>query len=864
MGAAAIAVTISLTALIWYGFLALVAPREGIPLPLRRAFFRYLLALALWTAGALVLSLVPGVSVPLAKATLCVGLLLPVAYWLLTRAHPAGPLPRSLHGLLVGALMVLGLVVLLALSPQRSYVLVLTLVAASAALAAQAISRRHRPPRRRGAGYALLSLLAAVLYAALSYIADPLAGYLGAILILAGGLMLAGLIVALPDLGDSLGLWVERAILRSQYEARRMVEEVAEAAPAVLELEPLAAMILEHTMQTLDVRWGLFALWDRATQELHAIVARGLPAGAAGARWPGDHPLTRLLLAGPDEARHDGLPASQPPGDATALDTAWIVPVRLREVPVGVFLYGPHTSGEPYNLTERGILDLLADQTAAAIANAQLFNQVARARREWLQTFDALSDGVFLHDRLGRILRANRALARLVGRGFDEIIARPWFELIPAGPEAQGVCLASAEGGRGISEYDLGFQGQRTLHVTVSPLAEGDESCVHVVRDVTDERALHRQLAQAEKLAAIGQMLSGVAHELNNPLTTIIGFSELLQDADVPEPMRADLERICRQAKRCSRIVQSLLTFARQSRIQVAEVDVNTLLTQTLDFMQPQFEGHHITVEVDLDPMLPRTLADAGQLQQVFLNLFTNAVQAMSATHERGTLRLSSRAAPGVIRLAVSDDGPGIPHDLLRRVFDPFFTTKRVGEGTGLGLSICYGIINEHGGRIWAESELGQGATFYVELPIRHASALAEPVSPTPGEGGSCVLVVEDEEPIVALFARVLGAAGHRVLAADDGERGLQVLAEALARGQAPDLIVADLKMPRLDGPGFYERVQRNNPQLARRFLFITGDAIRPESATFLTTCGLPYLRKPFGVAEIQRAVKAALEAGQD
>jgi len=728
-------------------------------------------------------------------------------------------------------------------------------------LATQALLRRREPSlepnQRRNVGYALFGLLVVLLYGALAYATPFLAGPLGVALGLAGGLLYAGTVLIFPGLGDALGLWVERTGLRSQYKAQRLIEEVKEAAPGLLDLEPLATMILERTVQTLEIRWGVFALWDRTVQELHVIAAQGLDE-AGRAHWPADHPLTRWLLAGQKEKRSEALPDTQPANYDGALDTVCIVPIRLREEPVGVFLYGPHTGGEPLSATERNLLNLLGRQTTAAVANASLFNQVARARREWLQTFDALSDGIFLHDRQGRILRANRALARLVDRPFDHIISRPWFELIPAGPEPRLACYA-----KGASEYDLGYEGNRTLHITLSSL-EGDEFCVHVVRDVTEERAMQLQLAQAEKLAAIGQMLSGVAHELNNPLTTIIGFSELLQESDVSAQTRTDLERICRQAKRCSRIVQSLLTFARQSRIQMAEVDINALLEQTLEFMQPQLESHHITVELDLAPDLPHTLADSGQLQQLFLNLCTNALQAMSGAHGQGALQISSRATPAVIRVSVRDDGPGIPPELRNRIFDPFFTTKGVGEGTGLGLSICYGIVREHGGKIWVESEPGQGATFYVELPLRHASA-----SPTPeptvaaAKRGRCILLVEDEEPIVALMTRVLEPAGHRILTASDGEQGLLAIADAIARGHMPDLIVADLKMPHLDGPGFYDRVRQAFPQLAHRFLFITGDAVGVESQSFLAATGLPHLGKPFGVQEIGQAIARAL-AKQD
>jgi two-component system NtrC family sensor kinase len=829
-----------------------------------------LVALGLAQYLAVLRGLGPGGRGPapaLSLLTLVYGLsLLGLGTWLWFRAWYPVPIGRRrvLRKLVMGLAIVV-LTAALYLSPRQSYGPELALAAISMALAALVIFRRRLPPlpvpQRRSAGYALLSLLGVALCAVLAYGAHTLAGLLGVLLILAVGFILSGLILAFPEMADTLSAWVERTIFRSQYEARRMVEEVAEAAPAVLDLEPLVAMILERTMRSLDIRWGLFALWDRISRELRAVIARGGPEGVGAAVWPSDHPLTRWLLEGSSEAQVDALPDTQPPLDLPPLDAAWLVPVRLREEVVGVFLYGPHTSGEPYSTTECSILNLLANETAAAVANARLFNQVARARREWLQTFDALSDGVFIHDRQGRILRANRALARLVDRPFDEILYQPWFELIPAGPEPRQACSTHRRAVREgeASEYDLGYGNRRTLHVTVSSLAEGDEFCVHVVRDVTEERALQRQLAQAEKLAAIGEMLSGVAHELNNPLTTIIGFSELLQDAGLPEEVRADLQRIFRQAQHSSRIVQGLLTFARQSRSQLAAVNVNSVLTQTLEFMQPRLESHHIQVHLDLDARLPHTLADAGQLQQVFLNLCGNAVHAMAQQKDGGTLYLRTEATASDIRITVRDDGPGIAPELLQRVFDPFYTTRTVGEGTGLGLSICYGIVREHGGRIWAESEPGEGATFYVELPIRHAAARpASPPAHSPPRGRR-LLVVEDEEGIVALLCRVLESAGHEVLTAGDGERGLELLTDAVARGQPPDLIVADLKMPRLDGQGFYERVCRDHPELARRFLFITGDTIRPETHRFLDACGLPYLRKPFDIHEIDEAVAVAL-----
>lgn len=924
MGAAVTAI-ISLAALAWWGFFVLAAPRGEATLPARQAFLSYLLVLVLWTVGPLAAWLLvssPGVALP---AALLGSLVFPTGCVLFVRAYRLWRLPRMADGAMIGGAVVLALAsyftnlagrgspnalalailslshglsllglaawlwahnwrrikagrkrialpsaalafltVALQLTPMRGHGLEFVLAGVAIMLAAQIIFQRRLtplpPPQRRSVGYAVLSLLAAALYALLAYGAHILMSIVGALFILAGGLMLSGVTLAFPELAESLSRWTEQRFLRSQPKARRPPEEEAsESSPAMPELEPLVGTILERTISTLDIRWGIFVLWDPAAQELCAVAVRGLPEEIATARWQYGHPLTHWFLEGPSEASSQHLPYSQPATDLPALDTAWIVPVRLPTEPVGLFLYGPHNSGEPYNATEGSILNLLANETAAAVANARLFTQVARARREWVQTFDALSDGVFLHNREGRILRANRALAQLVGRPFDRIISQPWFEIIPVGPEPRQLCLATVSAGQGhrTAEYDLSFGPHRTLHITVSPLAEGNEFCVHIVRDVTQERALQLHLTQTEKLAAIGEMLSGAAHELNNPLTTIIGFSELLQDANVPDQVREDLQRIYRQAKRGSRIVQNLLTFARQSRLQMAEVDINALLEQTLEILETQLEDSAIEVILELDEQLPRTLADGERLQQVFLNLITNALQAMMETHGGGRLRLSTQTTLAGIQVAVQDNGPGIPPELLRRIFDPFFTTKGTGEGTGLGLSICYGICREHGGRIWVESALGYGATFYVELPVRHASA-AEQAAVLAGRR---ILLVEDDEAIVTLLLRVLEPAGHQVWATANGEAGLQAVTEAMARKQTPDLIIADMKLPGMDGSQFYEQVQRKFPQLARRFLFISGDTTQAEIQNFLEANNLPSLSKPFGMQDIERAVNWTLAA---
>jgi two-component system NtrC family sensor kinase len=236
---------------------------------------------------------------------------------------------------------------------------------------------------------------------------------------------------------------------------------------------------------------------------------------------------------------------------------------------------------------------------------------------------------------------------------------------------------------------------------------------------VSEQVQLQEQLVQSAKLSAIGQMISGVAHELNNPLTTVMGYAQLLLVGELDETVKADLQRIYDDALRAQRIVQDLLTFARQKKPERSPTDINETLERTLALRAYALEMDSIKLVTEFEEDLPWTMADGYQLQQVFLNIINNSYQAMAQQGKAGTLAVRSECIGGnTIRVTFGDTGPGIPDEVLKRIFDPFFTTKDVGMGTGLGLSVSHGIIQEHGGRIWAESDPGQGAVFVVELPV--------------------------------------------------------------------------------------------------------------------------------------------------
>lgn len=372
------------------------------------------------------------------------------------------------------------------------------------------------------------------------------------------------------------------------------------------------------------------------------------------------------------------------------------------------------------------------------------------------------------------------------------------------------------------------------------------------------------QLIQSEKLSGIGEFVAGVAHELNNPLTSVIGFSELLKRSDQDPQHQRHLELIFKSALRCQKIVQNLLSFARRHKPERKLASVNTLVEGAVEFLQYQMRTSNIEVALQLDPHLPQAMVDPHQVQQVFLNIINNARQAIESHQPSGCVRISTETCGCNVRVVLQDDGPGIPDENLSKVFDPFFTTKEAGKGTGLGLSLCYGIIKDHGGSIVVRSNFGEGATFVIELPLAHDAVASSPAQENPSaqpwnrtEGaGKKVLVIDDEEAILQMMRETLAQQGYEVDTARDGESALRSL------NQKPyDLALCDWKMPGLNGEQVYERIRMTNPALSERMIFITGDVINDKAQQFLQQRKKICLSKPFSLGEFRRAIGRALAA---
>ena len=402
------------------------------------------------------------------------------------------------------------------------------------------------------------------------------------------------------------------------------------------------------------------------------------------------------------------------------------------------------------------------------------------------------------------------------------------------------------------------------------PTAVGAMRVEALVRDVSerkklddDTRDIHAQLLQAEKMAALGQTISGVAHELNNPLATILSWAERLsREATVDESVRHGLETILSESERAARIVRNLLTFARKRQTTRTMVDVNAVVRETLMLRAGEQRVSNIAVVEALAPGLPHVFADGYQLQQVLLNLVINAEQAMLSAHGRGMLviRTWHDADLESVALEISDDGPGIPAEVQPKVFDPFFTTKDVGRGTGLGLTVAYAIVQEHGGRIRLESHAGTGTSFFVEIPVMGAkvsptpAARTRPLPPAESGSGASILVVEDETALAHAVTDMLTDAGFVVERAADGAEALEMVSS-----RAFDLVICDLKMPRVDGKAFYRALSKDAPALARRVVFVTGDVAGTEAERFLSTSGCRWLAKPFRSTDLLRAVRECL-----
>lgn len=466
---------------------------------------------------------------------------------------------------------------------------------------------------------------------------------------------------------------------------------------------------------------------------------------------------------------------------------------------------------------------------------------------------EAAANGIVITDRDGTIIWANPGFTQLTGYGAEEVIGRT-PRVLKSGRHDVAFyqdIWGTIRSGRAWHGEMVNRRKDWSLYheeQTVTPVRGRDGEITHYVaikQDVTERRRLTERLIRAEKLATLGELVGGIAHELNNPLAVLIGHAQLLHTAGRQDPqLERRTEKILAAANRAARIVRNFLTAVRQRPPEKTAVSVNEIIQKTLDLLAYQARVGDVEVVTDLSPEVPLTAADPQQLQQVILNLANNAIQAMGAARREGTLHVATGLTPdrSAIRITVSDDGPGIPPDVLPRIFEPLFTTKPPGEGTGLGLAIVQAIVVEHGGGIAVESECGRGTTFTVTLPVSAPAAPpAAPAAVRAIPAGLRVLVVDDETPVREMIAEALTRQGARVEAVSSGAEALDVLSR-----DPVDVVIMDVRMPGMPGTELWTRIESVKPDLAKRTMFCTGSVVGETTWRFIEETGCSVVRKPF------------------
>ncbi|MFZ0519882.1 MAG: PAS domain S-box protein [Candidatus Acidiferrales bacterium] len=410
----------------------------------------------------------------------------------------------------------------------------------------------------------------------------------------------------------------------------------------------------------------------------------------------------------------------------------------------------------------------------------------------------------------------------------------------------------------------------RMLRASASPLFDASGKINGVVasaRDVTEARAAEKQQLQKEKLAAMGEMMAGVAHELNNPLTAILGISDLMRERAADDATRRQVEIVLKQARRAAGIVQNLLAFSRPSALASKKLRPEQVIKQVIDQQQASLRQKNVAIQLEAPEGLPAVEADPRLLQQVFVNLIVNAEQAISSRRDHGTLRIAVEAADGKIAFVFADDGPGISPENLAKIFDPFFTTKRHGGGTGLGLTICQAIVKEHGGTMEVQSTPEAGAEFRVILPAAKGDSATPPEAPKAQANaprvaaatvlqGRSVYVVDDEESIREIVQEGLSARGMKVEGASSSEEALPHLAT-----HTYDFVLCDFNLPGLNGEQFFERMQASaTGGAAPKFVFMSGALLDPSTMASFGEKGAAVLQKPFHMSGLAALLTELLE----
>jgi two-component system NtrC family sensor kinase len=721
--------------------------------------------------------------------------------------------------------------------------------------------------RARRPGFAMVQVVASVL-AGGAILGAGVRGWLPWLAPLGSLLVVAGHLVLTRRHLDALE--AERTMLARQVDRRIneifSLQELSYILAESLQTERIAGQVVRYVLRFLNAEGALVALTDQKGTPLVVAAAEGSLQGQVGQTI---NPSPTSLIhraASSDRIEVIGLEH----GEGAELVPSVIVesgaaaPLRAHGLTMGVLAVANRRAGS-FTAEDLWLLSTVATHVAVVMANSRLFELVRQAKEEWETAFNALTEGIAVLDSAGRVVRGNQALARLLDVPPPAVLGIPFWSRVVGEAEGEDQLVGAARRGERAEPYAIRSTTlNRVLRLTAAALGEPapGAAVVVLVEDVTEQRALEAQLIQSEKLAAVGQLVSGVAHELNNPLTSIAGLSEFLAErGTVPATEQEHLRVIREQAERAGRIIRNLLTFARKGTSGDTVIDLNDIAARTVSLVayEVRLRGVELVEHRVPGPLLVR--GDRDELQQVVLNLVNNAVQALRTLPDGAPRRVTLFAGEehGEALIRVRDTGPGVPAAMVAQLFTPFFTTKDPGQGTGLGLSLSFRIIESHGGRLaYRPGPDGTGAEFWFALPLAEgrptdeAPAAMEPAPPVPGRSGRAVLLIDSDSGAELVLRALFEPAGHVVDVARNGVEAQKRLAS-----RRYEIVVLD---PAVSADGRSLLVDRLVGRPGPRVLVTTTDSALAERCRAL---GVTVLPRPFLPRDLVEFVGDLLQNSQ-
>jgi two-component system NtrC family sensor kinase len=607
-------------------------------------------------------------------------------------------------------------------------------------------------------------------------------------------------------------------VLSESIQLDRIVDQVAKYAARFLQTDGAIVVLADddagQRLRVAGATGTLESLLGRVTEEGENVLVRAA--------------ITRERI---EVAQGGPAPAVELLNDVKVRSAA-VAPLRSQGITMGALAVADRQGG-PFTTEDLWLLSTVATNASVVLANSRLYEIVRRSKEEWETAFNSLAEGIAVVGPGDSLVRANRALAAVAGVPETALVGRSFCRTLFDQDELVPRLIEAAQRGERTAPLVVRLERTgRVLRLTAAPIADRAEPgpVVILVEDVTEQRNMEAQLIQNDKMASIGQLVSGVAHELNNPLTSIAGLTELLLEREPGrEVPREHLRVIHEQAERAGRIVRNLLTFARKGVPEKAAVDLNDVAARTSLLIMYELQLHGIELDSALSPEPVVVLGDRYELQQVLLNLVNNAVQAVSGLEPGRPRRITVLTARSdrMAILEVRDTGPGVPAQLASYLFTPFFTTKGPGEGTGLGLSLSYGLVKSHGGLLSYEPGPDGGAEFRITLPFYDAPAEL-PGSPRRARAAAAsdarrILLVHGDPGAHRVVNALFGPAGHSIETIRSGEQALRMAAEGNF-----DLVITDASMTAGTTELFVQALISACPPLAER-LIVADSPLNPR-----------------------------------